>query len=134
MAIDLRLKGFGGQFLVEFPSGAQNHSLSSATPLTITPPAGKRLRLDSLFGGVDFPNTTVTIGGTVVISNRQLSSSFGSGSSGEFIVSHGVAGVIATQPSNTVQPLLAFEPDQSIVISTTSAVTATIRYSYSWGE
>lgn len=123
-----------GQFKAEFFSGSLSHVLSSSAPLTITPPAGKVLRLDFLSAGVDITNTSISIGANLFVSNKLLSSGY-TNADGSFIVSNGStnSGAVANS-SNAVQPILAFEAGQSITVSTLSASGSTIRYSYSYGE
>ncbi len=125
-------KSSGNQFKAEFFSGALTHSLSSATPLTITPPAGKTLRLDYL-SAVSVFLASVTVGPTVIVTNKILSGSH-TNSDGYFIVSNSASSSTNTATaSNTVQPIIAFEPDQSIVITQGSSGANTIHYSYSYG-
>jgi len=119
------------QFKAEFFSGGQVHSLSSSTPLVINPLTGKKLRLDFLSGASGISDVSVLIGATTVVNGLLYASFFSQG----FMVSNGIAagGTLANQ-SNVVQPLIAFESDQSITISTTTAGSANILYSYSYGE
>ena len=120
------------QFKAEFFSGALTHTLSSSTPLTITPSTGKILRLDSLYGAVDVANVTVTVGQISVVSNKTLGNQV-SGIDGQFVISWVGGQTAYSATSSALGPLVALEPDQSITISTTSP-SNTINYSYSYGE
>jgi len=121
----------GKQFKAEFFSGGQTHSLSSSTPLVINPLAGKTLRLDFVSGSSSISDVSVLIGGATFV-NGSLSNIY---SSSGFVVSGGMIGANTTaSQSNVVQPIVAFEPDQSITISTTTAGSTNIFYSYSYGE
>lgn len=125
----------GGQFKAEKFFGSLTHSLSSATPLTISPAAGKTLRLDSLGSSLAIAGCTVSVGGVDVISGLSTANGSNDPSVGLFAVSNvaGSNGSAAFMPS-FVQPLIAFEPDQTITISTTTVAASTIFYSYSYGE
>jgi len=125
-------KAKGGQFKAEFFSGSLSHTLSASSPLTITPSAGKTLRLDSLYGSGVITDITVTVGQISVISNKTLGNQV-SDIDGQFVIS-GVGGQTAyTATSGALWPLVALESDQSITISTTSPGSV-IKYSYSYGE
>ncbi len=127
-------KSSSGQFKAWVFSGSLSHDLSSSTPLTITPPAGKVLRLDFLAGNGSILNTSVFIGDNLFVENKILDSSYGI-SNDRFLVSNSsTSSSLTANSSNTVQPILAFEPGQSITISTLSPVLITINYSYSYGE
>lgn len=123
----------GGQFKAEFFSGALTHSLSSVTPLVISPAAGKTLRLDFLSSSVsNIANSSVSVGSVIVVGGETLA--FQHANVG-FLISN-VAGSSNNTAisSNTVQPLIAFDSDQAITITTTTATATTINYSYSYGE
>jgi len=127
-------KSSGNQFKAEFFSGALTHSLSSSAPLTITPPAGKTLRLDYLSSQGASYTVDVTVGSTVAISSKLLSNAH-TDSAGSFVISNGITnGTNSAKASNTVQPLIAFEPDQPITISQSNQNLNPIYYSYSYGE
>lgn len=121
MAIDLRLTGGSGQFKAEFFSGY----LSTVTnTLTLTPPAGKTLRLDYLSSNTAGFQVNVVMGSTTIVSGKEL----GGDTTGGFQVSNAGG-------NGDVEPLIALEPDQSITITEISAVASPlINYSYSWGE
>jgi len=124
----------GGQFKAEFFSGALTHTLSSSAPLTIAPPAGKVLRLDYLSSQNGVYDVSVAIDSVAVINSKVLNREY-STVSDSFIISNSVTSN-GTQAfaSNTVQPLIAFEQDQSITITQTNSNSNQIYYSYSYGE
>ena len=135
MAIDLRLTGGSGQFKVDGSTNAITQNLSNVSPITITPPAGKTLRLDALMSGGGV-NAKVTIGTTDIINGTLTNPGDTSAPAGSYSISNvgggGGGGIVAT--SGCKQPLTAFQPDQSITISSTSVTLANVSYSYSWGE
>ena len=117
----------GGEFKAEFFSGSLSLSIGPGSPLTISPATGKTLRLDFLApSSGTIGATSVTAGSTVVVSSKTLVSAGASAANGQFTISNGGQG------SHVVAPIIAFEPDQAITLS--SASSGTLLYSYSYGE
>ena len=123
----------GGQFKAEFFSGPLTHSLSSATPLVISPAAGKTLRLDSFGTTTIIEDCSVLVGGITVINSLDTASS------SDQALGFAISNVAGSNSSGTVmpsfvQPLITFDADQTITISTTQASASNVFYSYSYGE
>lgn len=105
----------------------QSVSFSSATsPLVLTPPAGKVIKLHSLVGNV--ADTTIAVGGVDIITGAlsplpDVANEFNINT---LSPSSGVTG--------TKDPIIANEPDQSITISTITASAVNIAYTVDYGD
>lgn len=131
---DLKLVyGGGGSFKPSFFSGRlQIASASSGTLLTLTPPAGKKVRLTGLIvtpTGSE-ANISITADGNAVITNLTLSVGT-NGAAGNFSV--GSPWVSSTGQGAGDIPYI--DGISSIVIQkTTGSTAAAIAYSYAYGE
>ena len=129
---DLKLVyGGGGSFTPTFFSGAlQLTSGATGTLLTITPPAGKKVRLTSLVmttGGTTEASISVSSSGSPVVSGLTLVSA-ASGSVCSFVVGQTVNGV----SGNNIDYV---DSISSITISKSSGSTTNpITYSYAYGD
>lgn len=131
--------GGSGLFKPTTLGTSQSYSLSAATsPLVLTPPPGKVVRLDTLLisgGGITLSGTSIDISGDEIISGTL---SYLTATAGNFC--------IGSPPFGTTQPvdqgnsaaykeaIVAFEKDQPISISTTDATAETVYYSVSYGD
>lgn len=118
----------GGQFKPSFFSGLLSHNLSSASPLAISPAAGKVLRLDALLASSPKPNVSVQSGSVTIVSNLRLPTA-NSMTVGDFMISS-----VGVNGGANIEPIIADVQDDTITISTTEAASTTIYYAYSYGE
>lgn len=135
---DLKLiYGSGGSFKPTFFSGVQQiAAASSGTLLTLTAPAGKKVRLLSLScaTGAAESNITVMAEGASVLTAQTLqgapTTTVGAFSVGQY---YGGNGGSTSSINNTSIPFL--ESISTIVVTKTTGSTATIiYYSYAYGE
>ena len=125
MTIKLSSFGGGGVFMPKFASsGLQVSSGSTGTLVTLTPPAGQRVRLFQLIGaGTMTSFTTITIGGATVVNALRLSNAASTSIPVPFYL---IGGQSSAQS-------LTGELDEVLIISTDVATSHTINYAYQFG-
>lgn len=130
LIMDLSQLG-GGNFRPTFFSGSLQVAAGvTGAIITLTAPAGKKVRLVALCAGAAEPNISVTAQGSAVVSNLTLS--IGSGSqAGHFSVANNMS--IGGAPSSN--GLQYIESNTTIVVSKSGGNTANpIWYSYAYGD
>ena len=126
--------GGSGAFKATTLGTSQNYSLSAATsPLILTPPAGKAIRLDRLISESQIIDVTVTLGSQDVI-NGNLDNLTSPDGNFNIACPSTDTGNASVQHCGVKNALLALDKDQSISISTTSASPVLIYYSISYGD
>lgn len=131
----INIGGSGGYFKVDNFEGRKSHSLSSATPLTISPSAGKQIKLVGLCNvAANISDVSVSIGGVTVLSNLTL---FGAGQinlDGGFFIALATASA-GGNPDNYIGMIdfLLGETDEVITISTLTAASNDIVYAFAEG-
>ena len=126
--------GGSGDFKATTLGATQSYSLSSATsPLVLTPPSGKVIRLDSLISSAQINDTSIVVDGETAITGDLYAFT---GNDGSFNISCPNTDVnnSSIQHAGVKSPITAFDKDQSISISTTSASSVLIYYSVSYGD
>ncbi len=129
--MDLSKLGGGGNFRPTFFSGSLQIAAGvTGAILTLTAPAGKKVRLMALCASAAEANISVSAQGSAVVANLTLS--IGSGSqAGNFCVANNMS--IGGAPSSNGIPYI--ESNETIVVSKSGGNTAnTIWYSYAYGE
>lgn len=81
----------GSEFIDGVFSGRINGSLNTGVDITLSPSAGKRIRLDRLSASGNGNQVTITVGGRVVIDNLVLVR-ISTNSAGEFAITGGETG------------------------------------------
>lgn len=115
-----------------------SYSLSNATsPLTLTPPTGKVIRLVRLtiVEGTALSDTTISVGGVDFINSALVATP--SGGSANFNVNCPNSGETSNSSrghAGSIEPITASEPDTSITITTTDTTTEIVYYSVSYGD
>lgn len=127
--------GGGGAFKATAMLATQSYSLSAATsPLVLTPPTGKVIRLDTL-NAVSVPDLEIKIGSSSLISGRL---SANTNADGFFNVNSPAESTDTATSSRfktgVKEPVVAHEKDQSISIETTNIAAVDIYYSVSYGD
>lgn len=119
--------GGNGGFLPKFASGMINVPPgATGTYITLTPPAGQRVRLTG-FGAQTLQTnlTTISIGGNPVATDVLIEATSGNVNGiNEFLIGWG----------NAVHPYLDGDTDQAMEISTNVATSSAINYTYEFGE
>lgn len=116
---------------------SQNYELSAATsPLILTPPTGKVIRLDTLLlnDSDTLTGTSIQVGGNeVILGSLRVAGSIAD----TFLIGN------ASYASSTgnfaystawKEAIVATQPDESISISTTDLTASTVYYSVSYGD
>lgn len=132
MAIWADLFGGGGLFVPDFASGSLGISNGgSGTVITITPPAGKRVKLTSLtvdndtLAEVDMEiqvNNVSIVSGTLDINL----------SDGKFVVSYGATGGVSS--TGSIQELIGGIDEVFLIRKTSGSMVRGVDYSYETGE
>jgi hypothetical protein len=136
--IIINIAGAGEGFIAEEVSGQLSlASGASGDIITLTPPSGKRVRLDMLNSNTGESGLTVTVSGNVVINSLNLAGSAAALSTGDFRV--GLTGAPGTSEprgnDSSVLNLVTSNSNDTIVIAKdTGSTTSTITYSYSYGD
>ena len=119
--------------VTKFYSGAQQISSGvSGDILTLTPPAGQRVRLVSLNSnaGGNEPGITISVGAVDVITSLNLIQNAGAASNGNFVINGGTR---TSGAPNGLDSLLG-EIDEVIVVKKDAGSTANIiNYAYAFG-
>jgi hypothetical protein len=131
---DLKLVyGSGGGFTPSFFSGRLSiPSTSSGVLLTLTAPAGKRVRLTSLIttAPAGEPNISISADGVPVVTALTLTNG-GNAANGNFSVGY----PHHQSPGQGAGDIEYIQANNSIVITkTTGSIGAIIGYSYAYGE
>ena len=131
------ISGVGGDSFKATTLGtSQSYSLSASTsPLILTPPAGKVIRLDALMLNDDnvLLDTFIEVGGNEVIRGNLR---YNGRSGGAFFIGRSTFSNGTSNFANSVpykEPIVATQPDESISISTTSASPELVYFSVSYG-
>lgn len=130
--------GGGGGFKVTTLGVSQSYVLSSATsPLILTPPSGKSIRLDSLFlnnAADDLDTVSVLDGSDVIISGILAfnATTLGSFSIGKPSYASDASNFAAN--SSVKDSIVSGEIDKSISIECTDPTPKTVYYSVSYGD
>lgn len=123
-----------GEFIPLSHSGNLSVSSGAATGaiITITPPAGQRVKLDLLYGATD--GITVTAGANVVIDGLNLLGvGSGSGPIGSFSVGNVPGASTGVQVGSTIENITCRYTDDVLVISTLAAATSAVTYAFTYG-
>lgn len=104
--------------------------------ITLTPPAGKRVRLDHLNSFSDANGVSITVGGNLVVDSKTLKNrGDGISSAGDFrIGSVGPRSDAGRGSDSTIPYLLTKNANDTIVISTDTANNTTVYYAFSYGD
>ena len=136
-SMTIKLSSFiaGGSFLSKFFSGSLTETTGSITGdvLTLTPPAGQRVRLTSLAAddvSLTKSGTSVTVGATTVVNNLTLQAT-NTSADGNFIVS-GSANVNPNVSSGFIDSITG-NIDEDIIINISVSSAGDIVYSYQFG-
>ena len=116
---------------------SQNYSLGASTsPLILTPPDGKVIRLDTLMlnGNGELEDTFIEVGGNEVIRGdlRVAGTVAGTFLIGSSAFSSGTGNF--AYPVAYKEPIVATQPDESISISTTDISAETVFFTVSYGD
>ena len=134
--IIINIAGAGEGFVADETSGMLLLSSgASGDIITLTPPSGKRVRLESLYSTGDEAIITVTVGAATVVNSLTLTTNAAPTlASGEFTVGNtGSSG--GNGGASTNQYLLTKNSNDTIVITKDTGSTGTIiYYSYSYGD
>ena len=131
MSVLLSSKVGGGGYRRNFVSGVLTiASGSTGTLVTLTPPAGQKVRLEALQAvnsTTNAGNITVVVGADTVVTAKQLDGNVGAGN---FTI-----GIQSTQNGGNPSAIqsLTGSTDEVIVISVAGSTLATIYYNYSFG-
>ena len=137
-AILSAISGGGGEIFKPTTLGtSQNYSLSAATsPLILTPPTGKAIRLDTLMlnDSVELTDTFIEVGGNEVIRGNLR---FAGATTGAFLIgrsSYSSSTSNFAYPTAYKEPIVATQVDESISILTTDTIPQTVYYSVTYGD
>lgn len=130
------LQSGGNTFKATSLGTSQNYELSAATsPLILTPPAGKVIRLDALTTDDIVIGVSIEVGGNVIVAGDMRATSK---SIGTFDITsntgNGGSSTNNTYFTGSKEPIIATQPDESIAIYCTEASTNTVYYSVSYGD
>jgi hypothetical protein len=116
----------GGTFIL--PSGA------SGDIITLTPPAGKRVRLDMLNSTNDEAGITITTTTDTVINSLTLASKVQAMAAGEFMIGESWASAGVSGGSSAPYILTKNSNDTIVISKDAGSTSQSIYYSYSYGD
>ena len=120
-------KSGGGEFVTRFVSGALSVSSGvSGDFITITPPAGQKVKLNWLTGVET--GISVALDGVNIITLLTLTSGSPTSAPNFFIGSDGTANATGTHR------FIIGGVDEVLTVNKVAATTGTVRYSYEFGE
>tara|TARA_R110002096_G_scaffold757_1_gene4294 strand:+ start:797 stop:1192 length:396 start_codon:yes stop_codon:yes gene_type:complete len=129
---NIPFKSGGADFTATFISGAtQVLAGVSGNIITLTPPAGERVRLDQLFsggGGTTETGISITVGGVNVVTSLILGSE-NANVTGLFNVGQG-----GIKSHGTVSSILGAVNQVIVIIKDTGVTANTVSYGYEFGE
>ena len=134
MTIKLSSKGGGGEFVSSFASGRQLVS-SGATGniIVLTPPAGKRVRVNGMQAQAIESGITITVGARTVVSSLNLDINETT-LADSFLIGQPVATPYAGGDKGSIPYLLGLPDEVVTVTKDAGSTSANIYYGYEFGE